>query len=368
MLFHLTRYTEQKFNVKRYPAKYQAAALKKEPWKRLSSFFHRSKDDQDSPKEEQTAIQRQFLRKVNYASELASALQKLFKATDLVHTIRLVQPEGYNSEYDIVYPSVYARVLVRLLTAIQFVDLPEGTILALMDLPITHLEEAGLHLDSRVALNSLSKFGSIFLRTRRMGYAVIPPGSQKYTQESFDPHIRIASSSLGMQLIRGIGANSTQFQSLTLVDCTKTVVLNVLLAPSQWETLRHLEIEHFCAIPDLFVPFMQNVLPHLETLSLQSVQLQPSALCPVTWISLFDSWVKLKEEMDAVHKWYLRTCYFAYLSPIPFVGSLSHEKIMHYVRILVVNKYAWYWCKIAALIIFYRPNEKPRLAVSEGAS
>jgi hypothetical protein len=67
----------------------------------------------------------------------------------VVTTIRLAQPTGYNSPYDIVYPTVYGRALTRLFDALLGVTFASsvGTTLELHDCPLMHLQESGLSLD-----------------------------------------------------------------------------------------------------------------------------------------------------------------------------------------------------------------------------
>lgn len=98
----LTISAEKNLGVKNAPTRYNSGTQKPSTLKRISSIFLRK------PLEHKKSLP-DIRKKVDYSAELALVLQKLFKATDLVNTIRIIEPAGYNSEYDVVYPSIYAR-------------------------------------------------------------------------------------------------------------------------------------------------------------------------------------------------------------------------------------------------------------------
>jgi hypothetical protein len=239
------------------------------------------------------------LTKVDYAAELASALQQLFKATDLVRQIRIIQPEGYNSEYDVVYPSIYARILVRFLTAVQSVNIPENTTLELLDIPITHLEEAGLGLSAPVASRAFSKFSAFTLRSRYMAYSVVPQGSVKHTTSRFRSDRGLNKNGLGYQLLTAIGTNNSNFKTLKIFDDSRTSLLDPVVAVTQWPNLRRLAFDHFRVTAESFGPFMVACLPQLEALSLRNGTLLYKGPHPAAWKDLFDAWVILKEGFPA---------------------------------------------------------------------
>jgi len=312
--FHTQFRKEQKLGVKNQPIRSTEKSPKPSTLKRISSFLLKpNKALTQSPP------------KVDYAAELASALQQLFKATDLVNQVRIVQPDGYNSEYDVVYPSVYARILVRFLTAVQSVNIPENTTLELLDIPVTHLEEAGLEISAPVASRALSKFSSLTLRSRYMAYKVVPHGSVKPALLRFVSGLN--KNGLGYQLLAAISTNNSNFKSLKILDDARISLIDPIVSTTRWPNLRRLAFEDFRVTAELFGPFMVACLPQLEALSLRNGALLYKGQS-AAWKDYFDEWVTLKGSLPT-DQWSLKLLVAVNLY------ALTGEEIKTYAQKLV---------------------------------
>jgi hypothetical protein len=327
--FHTQFREEQKLGVKNQPIRYTEKPPKASTLKRISSLFLLKPNK----------VIHWILPNVDYAAELASALQQLFKATDLVSQVQIVQPNGYNSEYDVVYPSIYARILVRFLTAVQSVNIPENTTLELLDIPVTHLEEAGLELSAPVASRALSKFSSLTLRSRYMAYEVVPQGSVKRARSLFrlDPGLNM--NGLGYQLLTAIGTSNSNFKSLKIFDDARTSLIDHIVSTTQWPNLRRLAFENFRVTAESFEPFMVACLPQLEALSLRNGTLLYKGPHPAAWKDHFDAWVTLKEGLPT-DQWSLKlliavNLYSTHASAPPLTG----KEITTYAHKLVRAQY-----------------------------
>lgn len=236
-------------------------------------------------------------KKVDHAAELASALQALFKATDLVTTIRLIEPEGFNSEYDVVYPSIYGRVLVRLFTAVKDIAIPSNVCLELLNCPVSHLEETGISLDPQIGNTAIQKFSRMRLMVRNMGYGVGTAGTKKqggyYT--SGGP---LRAGELGDQFLKAIETNVDHLVSLRIDASYRQpfVVDRIIAAKSSWSSLREIWLYNFEVDAEDFSHFMNQCLPHLEALVLENGTLKNSDARTTGWNDLFEVWLTIKKE------------------------------------------------------------------------
>ncbi|KAG8814016.1 hypothetical protein FRC17_001331 [Serendipita sp. 399] len=296
--YSLSAYYEEKLGVKKYP--YGKAPLEDPSLtRRVSSLF----TGFGKPSRSRSPKPRKH---VDYESELSSALQDLFKATDLVKLVRIVQPSGYNSEYDLVYPSVYARVLVRVFRALQDVAIPSEAALEIWDCPVTHLEESGLSIDKDTIVRALSKFSKFALSTRTMGYAVVKPGSlstitgnRNYSARSYSP-TTLPKNGLGHQFLRGLGAGMTSLQAIKIKGSQQQVRVFDLLFDGdyQWPHLTHVELETFQIQGDILARFLTPLVPQLHTLVMKYGSLEPSTgISAYSLLELLSTWIALRKSL-----------------------------------------------------------------------
>jgi hypothetical protein len=258
----------------------------------------------------------------------------LFKATDLVRTVRLTQPEGFNSEYDIVYPSVYARVLVRLINALQEVSIPDNATLELLDCPITHLEEAGLTLDEDLVRVVTSKFSKLVLGTRAMGYAVVKPGTTNLKTRPYDGQKAVGVRSLGGQLLRGLSKNTLHIEDLK-ISCgyrDKSIIYPFLEPKHQWPQLRHLELRRFAADGQVLSNFTNAIIVQVSTMILVDGML--SAVDTIGWRFIYDNWISIKESKPK-DEWTLKSLQLAGLA-----DSRNQYDVNHVDTLAVIQKLA----------------------------
>lgn len=291
--YSLSGYYE-KLGAKRYPAGYVPPTPKPSLSKRISSIF-RPKTEDKVVKTPSGLPSTRPRRQVDYTAELASALQALFKATDLVKTIRLVQPEGFNSPYDIVYASVYARILVRLFKALKSVDIPENVGLELLDCPLTHLLEAGLTLDAQSVSTGASKFAHLTLKTRCLGYAIIKPGTATLPNNPYSGPRPSSVQGFGQDLLKALCQTPSHFESFKM-HCEvrdMTILQPCIEGKRDWSSLRHLEIRNFFADTDTFAEFTTPVIAQLETLILTDGVIYSKT--SKGWRYILDMWIAVKE-------------------------------------------------------------------------
>lgn len=236
-------------------------------------------------------------KKYDYAAQLAFALQALFKATDLVTTVRVVEPEGFNSEYDVVYPSIYGRVLVRLFTAVKDVTtMPSNVCLELLDCPVSHLEESGLSLDPAIAEAAIKKFSRLKLKLRNMGYAVNTPGTKR--QGGYYTGGALRRGGLGDQFLKAFETNVDHLVSLRIDASHRQpyIIDRIIGAKSSWPSLRELFLYNFEVDVEDFGHFMVQCLPRLETLALENGTLKTKGAFTTGWNDLFEVWLTIKKE------------------------------------------------------------------------
>ncbi|PVF92001.1 hypothetical protein CPB86DRAFT_718326 [Serendipita vermifera] len=269
-----------------------------------------------------------------YAEALASALRTLFSASDLVTSIRITQPNGYNSEYDIVYPSVYGRVLVRLLTALKTVNLPKGISLELQDCPVSHLEESGLKLDIDDASVALAKFTSIAVKTRTMGYQVHRQVNTQHEWRRPD-NDQLAEGRLGLQLLSSIKKNTSNLVTFEIGGSPLALPIaeHILSGGATWSNLQNFAAYHFNVKYDTLKIFMEGCLPHLHSLILSSGTFVDTT--PVQWSTLLDSWVELRNN-NFPDQWALRRLYLSNLRAQGTHDVLSSSDLTIYVKKLII--------------------------------
>ena len=342
----LVSHSLEKLGVKTYPNGYRYSTRPKPTLsERISSLF---KPREETPPEVAHIPPPQPRKRVDYAAELASALQALFKATDLVRTVRLIQPEGFNSEYDIVYPSVYARVLVRLINALQDVNIPNGAALELLDCPITHLEEAGLTIDEELIDVVASRFSKLALRTRAMGYAVIKPGTTNLKTRPYDGRKATGGHNLGSQLIKGLSRNTLHIESLK-IGCgyrEKSIVAPFIEPKREWPLLRHLELRRFAVDGQLFSNFTNTLIVQVETIILVDGMLLAGDT--IGWRFIYDNWISIKESTPR-DQWTLKTLHLAGLA-----NGQNHFELNKADTTAVIQKLAPPWVDSYATAIINR--------------
>ena len=220
--------------------------------------------------------------KHNYARELAKALQALVSATDVVTTIRLAQPTGYNSPYDIVYSTVYARALTRLFDALLGVTFTSsvGTTLELHDCPLMHLQDSGLSFDEKVVKKVAAKFSRLSLETRRMGYDL--------------EHRTIKRTHLGRQLIDCLRVSGDHFTSLSFHGTTDWVPKQFILFEDNYPSLIHISLSSIWISSTVFVRFVSNKLPQLISLHITDIHFDEG---DIKWIEAFDIWRAVKKSV-----------------------------------------------------------------------
>ena len=220
--------------------------------------------------------------KRNYAAELAKALQALVSATDVVTTIRLAQPTGYNSPYDIVYPTVYGRALTRLFDALLGVTFAPtvDTTLELYDCPLMHLQESGLSLDEKLVKRVLAKFSRLSLETRRMEYT-LDYQATKRTQ-------------LGRKLVDGLRASGDHLTSLSLRGTFDWVPKQFIVSEDNYPSLTHIALFSIWISSAVFVPFVSNRLPQLISLRASDIHFDEGE---IRWQEAFDVWRAIKKSV-----------------------------------------------------------------------
>ena len=223
-----------------------------------------------------------YLSKRNYAGELAKALQALVSATDVVTTIRLAQPTGYNSPYDIVYSTVYARALTRLFDALLGVTFAPSvdTTLELHDCPLMHLQESGLSLDKKVVKKVAPKFSRLSLETRCMGYT-LDRQAVKQTQ-------------LGQQLIDSLRVSGDHFVDLSFRGTSDWVPKQIITSEDNYPSLTHILLASICISPTVFIPFVSNKLPQLISVHLTDIHFNEGE---IRWQEAFDIWRAVKKSV-----------------------------------------------------------------------
>ena len=231
--------------------------------------------DPSAPKPSST-----YLLKRNYAEELAKALQALVSATDVVTTIRLAQPTGYNSPYDIVYSTVYARAVTRLFDALLGVTFAPSvdTTLELHDCPLMYLQESGLSLDEKVVKKVAAKFSRLSLETRRMGYTLDSQATKR--------------TPLGRQLVDSLRASGDHFVSLSVRGTTDCLPKQFTISEGNYPSLIHVFLASIWISSTVFVRFVSNKLPQLISLRLIDIHFEEGE---ITWREAFDIWRAIKK-------------------------------------------------------------------------
>ena len=220
--------------------------------------------------------------KRDYAAALANALQLLVSATDVVTTIRLAQPTGYISPYDIVYPTVYGRALTRLFDALLGVTFAPSvdTTLELWGCPLMHLQESGLTLNEKVVKSVAAKFSRLSLETRRMEY-VLDHQATKRTQ-------------LGRQLIDGLRASGDHFAGLSLRGTSDWVPNRFIVSEDNYPSLTHIVLSSIWISSAVLVPFVSNKLPQLISLHAGDIHFDEGE---IRWQEAFDVWRAVKKSL-----------------------------------------------------------------------
>jgi hypothetical protein len=220
--------------------------------------------------------------KRGYADELAKALQALVSATDVVTTIRLAQPNGYNSPYDIVYPTVYGRALTRLFDALVGVTFAPSveTTLELHDCPLMHLQESGLSLDEKVVKKVAAKFSRLSLETRRMEYTLDRQATKR--------------PQLGRQLIDGLRASGDHLKGLSFRGTSDSVPKQIIISEDNYPSLTHVFLASVWISSAVFVPFISNRLPHVISLHASNIHFDEGE---ITWNEAFDIWRAVKKSV-----------------------------------------------------------------------
>ncbi|KAG8849773.1 hypothetical protein FRB91_009605 [Serendipita sp. 411] len=329
--YSLSAYYEEKLGVKKYP--YGNPPPENKLMRRVSRIFGGFGKESGPPKPR---------KNVDYESELSSALEALFKATDLVKMVRIIEPVGFNSQYDLVYPSIYARVLVRVFRALQRVSIPSGATLEMWDCPVTHLEESGLSLDKDIIVHALGKFSKFYMSTRTMGYAITKPGTlsaltgnRSYTPRGYT-YVPMAKNGLGYQFLKGLSVGMTSLEAVKIRGSHKHVNIFDTLFDSdyQWPHLRHLELDTFHVQGDILARFLTARLPQLQTLILRNGKLETSA--GKTFYSrkeLIETWVALRKSLPPA-EWKLETLEMT--SSYEGFGDLSYTEVQSYIKLLVL--------------------------------
>lgn len=222
------------------------------------------------------------LLKQDYAGELAKALQALISSTDLITTIRLAQPTGYNSPFDILYPTVYGRALTRLFSALLGVTFAPsvGTTLELHDCPVMHLQESGLSLDNQVVKKVGAKFSCVSLETRRMEYT-LDHQAKKRTQ-------------LGRQLVDGLRASGDHFTGLSFRGTSDWMPKQFIVSEDNYPRLTHVVLTSIWISSTVFVPFVSKRLPQLILLHARDIHFDEGE---IRWQEAFDIWRAVKKSI-----------------------------------------------------------------------
>ena len=183
-------------------------------------------------------------------------------------------------------------MLVRLLNALQTVNIPENVSLELLDCPITHLLESDLSLDESIISSVTSKFSGLAFSTRAMGYAIIKPGTTNLQNRSYSTQ-RSTIGGLGSQLLKGLSKTS-HVKSLR-ISCEMRdgmIVTPFVCGKQEWLLLRHLELRNFTVDAGIFEEFMNKIIAQLKTLLLSDAALVSRE--ERAWRSIFDSWIAIK--------------------------------------------------------------------------
>jgi len=220
--------------------------------------------------------------KRNYAAELAKALQALVSATDVVTTIRLAQPTGFNSPYDILYPTVYGRALTRLFDALLSVTFAPsvGTTLELYDCPLMHLQESGLTLDEKVVNKVVAKFSRLSVETRQMEYAL-----------GYQATIR---TQLGRHLVDGLRTSGDHLTGLSLRATSDWLPKQFIVSEDNYPSLTHIALYSIWISSAVFVPFVSNRLPQLISLHASDIHFDEGE---IGWQEAFDVWRAVKKSI-----------------------------------------------------------------------
>ena len=243
----------------------------------LSSMGVVNPQDPSTPKSSTKGLLRR-----NYAGELAKALQALVSATDVVTTIRLAQPNGFNSPYDIVYPTVYGRAVTRLFDAllgVTFAPSVDAT-LELHDCPLMHLQESGLLLDEQVFNGVVAKFTRLSLETRRMEYTLDKQATKR--------------TPLGRQLIDGLRVSGDHLKDLSFRGTSDSVPKRLILSADNYPCLTHVFLTSIWISSAVFVPFVSNRLPHLISLCVNNLHFDGGEM---RWQEAFDIWRAVKKSV-----------------------------------------------------------------------
>jgi len=220
--------------------------------------------------------------KHDYAAALAKALQALVSATDVVTTIRLAQPTGYNSPYDIVYPTVYGRALTRLFDALLGVTFAPSvdTTLELYDCPLMHLQESGLSLNEKVVKRVVAKFSRLSLETRRMEYTLDSQATKR--------------AQLGQQMIDGLCASGDHLTSISLRGTSDWIPKQFIVSEDNYPSLTHIALFSIWISSAIFVPFISNRLPQLISLHASDIHFDEGEM---RWQEAFDVWRAVKKSV-----------------------------------------------------------------------
>lgn len=227
--------------------------------------------------------------------DLSSALKDLFSITNLIKTVRIVQPPVLSGDgaFDLAYPIVYGPVLVGLLHAIESAQiLPEGRTLQLLDCPISHLQSFGIIPEGTTIAAALSKFSQIVLEVKDAEVRESPERSLK--------RIGLVEGGLGDWLIKVLSDHTTHLQGiqLRLGRFRRNMLDQVLEQQDQWKGIRHLELHDFLVDAHSLCHHISSRLKILETLVLQEGSLTLTEGGP-SWKDLFAVWLRIKENKAA---------------------------------------------------------------------
>ena len=288
---------EEKLGEPQYPARNHAQGTIR---KRISRIFRKEPVEQRF--QESTRIG------VNYDKELANGLRKLFKATDLVNSVRIVASDGYVSEYDLVYPSVYGRVLVRTFKALRDVNISAKATLEILDCPVTHLEESGLSIDQQLVSDVLRKFTTFGFSYRTMSYAVIKRGilPVAHQRRHYNPDQNMDPKGLGMQLLNALQVNFSHLEGLMLkgVDHGPQLADLLLSSKSEKPNFRRLKLLQIKVSHKVLSEYINPCLPQMQAIELGcTISGDYSRLGPGK-TALLDEWIALRQNRGS-KQWHL---------------------------------------------------------------
>lgn len=305
--YSLSAFYEERFGEINHPVRNYAQSTTRTISKRISGIFRKGPAKQ--------RFQPSTRRGVDYDKELANGLRNLFKATDLVKLVRIKPADGYVSEYDIVYPSVYGRVLVRTFKALRDVKISANATFEILDCPITHIEESGQSLDQQLVSDVLHKFTTFGFSYRKMAYAVIKRDASSgvlgggYQRNHYRTQDRLDPKGLGMQLLKAFSVSFSHLEGLMLRGIEDGPHFADLLLSSKAEkpNFRCLKLAHIQVSKETLTSYINPCLHQMQTIVFGRMKMVGEDSHHK--IALLDEWIALRQK-EGSREWHLETLAF----------------------------------------------------------